>query len=405
MVERAQRTVREMIRGHRMKSGTGFWSDHLSTMLHTYNQSRHSVTGLSPFQALQGYMQGDEDSIAYVREKNLKAARKSLSKEGSILDIGSKVRVSLYAVSSAARAERSKSVKGFKMSMQTSYSKAIFTIRTRSQGTLQSHREYQLVEMPSKRFYRNDLLPVPDMAKLRQDTGKVPPRDRMDRLEKDFIADLEEEQQQDAQETKPVDASTTAKNDPSARFIGAKVQKEFVDAGWVTGVVIRHVPPSSEAGQPEPLRYDNDDSTNDPIDGGMFNERFVIEYSNGKKEAVRPEELLDMLTSEGTSNDAEEDPTTVNDTQGDMPIQQQSNTMIESKANKKNTKKKKQKKPDAYLNRRIRWTEGGKAVYGTVMSIAQLKGKGGKLYLVKWDESSGWGENRLTVKQVRDNVV
>jgi hypothetical protein len=133
----------------------------------------------------------------------------------------------------------------------------------------------------------------------------------------------------------------------------------------------------------------------------MFGERFVVEYSNGKKEAVRPEELLDLLASEETSNDAE-DPTTVNDNQGDMPTQQQSNTMVESKKKKK---KKKEKKPDAYLNRRIRWTEGGKIVYGTVMSIAQLKGKGGKLYLVKWDESSGWGENRLTVKQVRDNLV
>jgi hypothetical protein len=249
--------------------------------------------------------------------------------------------------------------------------------------------------MPSKRFYRNDLLPVPDMAKLRQDTGKVPPRDRMDRLEKDFIADLEEEQQQEA---KPIiDASSTTKNDPSARFIGAKVKKEFVDAGWVMGVVIRHVPPSSEAGQPEPLRYDNDDSTNDPIDGGMFGERFVIEYSNGKKEAVRPEELLDLLSSEESSA---EDPI-VNDTQVDMQTQQ-SETMIESKKKKK---KKKEKKPDAYLNRRIKWVEGGKTAYGTVMSIAQLKGKGGKLYLVKWDENSGWGENRITLKQVRDNLV
>ena len=170
-------------------------------------------------------------------------------------------------------------------------------------------------------------------------------------------------------------------------------------------VVIRHVPPSSNAGQPEPLRYDNDDSTNDPIDGGMFGERFVIEYSNGRKEAVRPEELLDMLTSEGTSNDAEDPTTTVNDTQGDMPIQQQPNTTIESKTNKKNTKKKKEKKPDAYLNKRIRWIEGGETTYGTVMSIAQLKGKGGKLYLVQWDAKSGWGENRLTVKQVRDNLI
>ena len=60
----------------------------------------------------------------------------------------------------------------------------------------------------------------------------------------------------------------------------------------------------------------------------MFNERFVIEYSNGRKETVRPEELLDLLAYE--ESDAE-DPTTVNDNQGDMPTQQQSNTMIESK--------------------------------------------------------------------------
>jgi hypothetical protein len=361
------------------------------------------------------YTPRDEDSIAYVREKNLNAARKSLSKEGSVLDIGSNVRVSLYAVSSAARAERSKSVKGFKLSMQTSYSKAIFTIRTRSDGTLQSHREYTLVEMPKKRFYRNDLLPVPDMTKLRQDTGKVPPRDRMDRLEKDFIADLEDEQQQDAQEAKPIDASNTAKNNPSARFIGALVRKEFADVGWVTGVVIRHVPPSSKAGQPEPLRYDNDVSTNEPIDKGMFGERFVVEYSNGKKEAVRPEELLNMLGSDGDEDDVQEskkeDPAELleeskqeedadESVDADMPIQQTNNI------NKKKKKKKKQKKPDAYLNRRIKWTEkSGKALFGTVDSIAQLKGKGGKLYLVQWDIKSGGGENRITLKQVRDSLV
>jgi hypothetical protein len=41
------------------------------------------------------------------------------------------------------------------------------------------------------------------------------------------------------------------------------------------------------------------------------------------------------------------------------------------------------------------------------MSIAQLKGNGGKLYLVKWDQSTGWGENRIriTLKQVRSNLV
>ena len=107
---------------------------------------------------------------------------------------------------------------------------------------------------------------------------------------------------------------------------------------------------------------------------------------------MRPEELLDMLSSE--------------EPQGNVPEQQQPNTMVESKNNKKKKKKKKKEtKPDAYLNQRIKWTEGGETAYGTVMSIAQLKGKGGKLYLVKWDAKSGWGENRLTLKQVRDYLV
>jgi hypothetical protein len=72
------------------------------------------------------------------------------------------------------------------------------------------------------------------------------------------------------------------------------------------GVVIGHVPPSPKAGQPEPMRFDNDDSTNDPIDKGMFGERFVIEYSTGMKQAVRPEELLDMLVSDGNEIDVQE---------------------------------------------------------------------------------------------------
>ena len=88
------------------------------------------------------------------------------------------------------------------------------------------------------------------------------------------------------------------------------------------------------------------------------------------------------------------------DADTDMSIQQTNNT------NKKKKNKKKQKKPDAYLNRRIKWTEkSGKVLFGTVDSITQLKGKGGKLYLIKWEKKSGGGENRLTRRQVRDHLV
>jgi hypothetical protein len=72
---------------------------------------------------------------------------------------------------------------------------------------------------------------------------------------------------------------------------------------------------------------------------------------------VRPEELLDLLASEKP--------------QGDLP-EQQPNMMVESQKKNKN---KKQKKPNAYLSERIKWTEGGKTAYGTVMSIVQLKDK------------------------------
>ena len=114
-------------------------------------------------------------------------------------------------------------------------------------------------------------------------------RKRFYRNEKDFIADLKEAKElRKSKETEPIDASSNAKNDPSAGFDGANVRKQFIDVGLVVGVIIRHVSPSSKAGQPKLLRYDNDDTTIDSIDGGMFGERFVVEYSNDKKEAVRP---------------------------------------------------------------------------------------------------------------------
>jgi hypothetical protein len=79
--------------------------------------------------------------------------------------------------------------------------------------------------MLKKRLYRNDILPAPGMIKLRRDTGKVPPGNRMDGLENDLIADQEKEQPQDAQDANPVDTSSAAKDNPSAFFIDAKVRK------------------------------------------------------------------------------------------------------------------------------------------------------------------------------------
>ena len=119
----------------------------------------------------------------------------------------------------------------------------------------------------------------------------------MDKLEQDAL------ERDDDMATQPPDGA--AIKDASQRFVGAKVRKEFADIGFILGKVIGHIPPNSNAGKDEKL-YDGDDSNDVDNDQGMFGERFLVEYSNGVRERLRPEVLLDLIVAdEGDDGDGE----------------------------------------------------------------------------------------------------
>ena len=50
------------------------------------------------------------------------------------------------------------------------------------------------------------------------------------------------------------------------------------------GKIIAHIPPNEKekAGQPESENYDDDPFNDNLNDGGMFGERFVVQWNNGK---------------------------------------------------------------------------------------------------------------------------
>jgi hypothetical protein len=61
-----------------------------------------------------------------------------------------------------------------------------------------------------------------------------------------------------------------------ARFIGASVRREFQDI-TLNGTIISHVK---------------------PVEADLSDEKWIVEYTNGKQQAVSPQELLDLLVGE-----------------------------------------------------------------------------------------------------------
>ena len=108
----------------------------------------------------------------------------------------------------------------------------------------------------------------------------------MAELEEDAIAEIERlagDAETEAQIQRAVDKPPSADD---AHFLGAKVRKVFTD-GALTGTVERHVvlPMPDEPG----------------ADEGAAGERWLVQYSNGKQELVRPHELLDILMGDGAT--------------------------------------------------------------------------------------------------------
>ena len=102
IVERYQRNLRESIGRWRSSTGRSDWSRVLDDLVFSYNSSVHSTIGVEPAVAVHQSLSGDTEMIDYIRAKSFKAAKKSMSSEGPMLQVGDTVRISIYAISNKA---------------------------------------------------------------------------------------------------------------------------------------------------------------------------------------------------------------------------------------------------------------------------------------------------------------
>jgi hypothetical protein len=201
----------------------------------------------------------------------------------------------------------------------------------------------------------------------------------MDKLEQDA---LERDDDDDDMATQPPDGA--AIKDASQRFVSAKVREEFIDVGFVDGRVIAHIPPNSGAGKDENL-YDGDDSNDVDNDQGMFGERFLVEYSNGVRERLRPEVLLDLIVADEGDDEQE------------SKLEDEDNLQEPKQAEPEQPKKAKQKKKaqHKWMGTRVKaftTNDKGKetiAGYGRIVRVIKQKGKSNK-YRVEWDKGTGF---------------
>jgi hypothetical protein len=103
IVERYQQNLRSSIGKWRSATGRADWSRVLSDLVFSYNASVHSTIGVEPSVAVHQSLSGDQEMIDYIRIKSFRAAKKSMSQEGPMLEKGDLVRISIYAISNEAR--------------------------------------------------------------------------------------------------------------------------------------------------------------------------------------------------------------------------------------------------------------------------------------------------------------
>jgi hypothetical protein len=185
--------------------------------------------------------------------------------------------------------------------------------------------------------------------------------------------------------------------------VGSKLRKEFINVGFIDGRVIAHIPPNSDAGKDEKL-YDGDDSNNVDNDQGMFGERFLVEYSNGVRERLRPEVLLDLIVADDADGDG--------DGEQESKLEDEDNQQESKQAEPEQPKKaKKKKKPQhKWMGARVKsftTDDKGKETivgYGRIMQVIKAKGKTNK-YRVEWEKKTGFDPETYPESTIKKILV
>ena len=133
IVERFNRTIKEMINKYLQSTNSKTVTNIISKMVHNYNNSFHTVIGMNPNEVT--------DETMHIAQANI--IKHSYQKKREPLKIGDKVRIELKDTSIK---------KGYK----PKYSKAIHTIT-------EKNRYYYKVNDSDKMYYRANLRPVSDV--------------------------------------------------------------------------------------------------------------------------------------------------------------------------------------------------------------------------------------------------
>ena len=106
----------------------------------------------------------------------------------------------------------------------------------------------------------------------------------MKQLENNAVAELSSMAAATTEAVLPPSSKKPSKED--GRFVGMSVRKKLSDAGTFDGIVVGHVP---------------------AVEADLGDEKWIVQYTNGKQEALDPQTLLDIMVVAPIKDSAEDD--------------------------------------------------------------------------------------------------
>jgi hypothetical protein len=276
-VESLNGQVRRMLartKANSDRTGTWRWGQALSKVEDELNSTPHTGYKLPPQQVWEKAREGrpgyDEDLYQYVLAANLRQSQKTVETSserlGAPLKPGDRVRIALTALSSQARKEaKAKGGPFAKPSERANWTRAIFTVKSASKGTVHAQRRYMIHGLGRLHIYQHETQRVrADVSKVRAD--ERPPSGLTVALDKLTAQDLKEM----LTDGKSID-------EPARRWLGARLQ----DAQGKTGTVVGY------------FKAEGDD----PDEDGYVPPSFGVRVGNSTYEASL-QDMLEYLSAE-----------------------------------------------------------------------------------------------------------
>ena len=164
-VERVNQTIKKILRTHFVMNSTKNWVGVIEDVEKNINESIHTVTGMKPKDLnYLGYQHPEDPIINQVKEKLNRVADERLKKRGLCsfeevqvkFPIGTKVRLRYETRLQKGLLERDEKNRS-KSELTPYWSKEIYTIKK-----IYRDGRVELIELPNKTFFCNDIIKVPE---------------------------------------------------------------------------------------------------------------------------------------------------------------------------------------------------------------------------------------------------